>query len=233
MSLRLFACLTAGLIAVALAGCGGSGSSANSSSSSGGTSTLASESAQTILNSTVAAADSLKSVHTAGMIDSGGQHINLDLNLLDGVGGRGKITLNGLAFELVGLGKYAYLKAPADVWEKAGAPAASAQALDGKWLRTPASGQFASIAQLTNIHQLFAQLLKPHGKIKNGGTSTVAGQKVVALTSSQGTLFVAATGKPYPVQLAKSGTDGGHLTFDHFNDSITVKAPTDTIDLPQ
>jgi len=226
MPLRLLACLTAGLIAAALAGCGSSGSS-NS------TSALESEAPQTILNSTLGAANSLKSVHAAGSIDSGGQHINLDLNLLDGVGGRGQITLNGLAFQLVGLGKYAYLKAPAQVWEKAGAPATAAQALDGKWLRTPASGQFASIAQLTDIHQLFAQLLKPHGKLKTGGTSTVAGQKVVAITSSEGTLYVAATGKPYPVQLAKSGTNGGHLTFDHFNDSISVKAPSNTIDLPQ
>jgi hypothetical protein len=225
MPLRLLACLTAGLIAVALTGCG--------SSSSSSTSGLASESPQTILNSTVAAANSLKSVHAAGSIDSGGQHINLDLHLLDGVGGRGQITLNGLAFELVGLGKYAYLKAPAAVWEKAGAPATAAQALDGKWLRTPASGQFASIAQLTDIHQLFAQLLKPHGKLKTGATSTVAGQKVVAVKSDQGTLYVATTGKPYPVQLAKTGSDGGHLTFDHFNDTISVTAPTSTLDLPQ
>jgi hypothetical protein len=223
MPRRLFPCLTAGLVALALAGCGGS-----SSDQSG----IASESPQKILNSTVGAADSLKSVHAAGSIVSGDQHIAIDLNLQGGVGGRGQITLNGLTFQLVGLGKYAYMKAPAQVWQKAGAPAASAQQLDGKWLKTPASGQFASIAQLTNIRQLFDQLLKPHGKVKKGGVSTVAGHKVVALASDQGTLYVATTGKPYPIELVKQGSNGGHLTFDHFNDSISVTAPTDTIDLP-
>ncbi len=224
MARRLFPCLTAGLIAVALAGCGSSSSS---------TSGIASESPQTILNSTVGAANGLKSVHAAGSIVSGGQHIGIDLHLLGGVGGRGQITLNGLTFKLVALGKYAYMQAPAQVWQKAGAPAAAAQALDGKWLRTPASGQFASIAQLTDIHQLFAQLLKPHGKLKTGGVSTVAGNKVVALTSGQGTLYVAATGKPYPLELVKPGSGGGHLSFDRFNEAITVTAPPNTIDLPQ
>jgi hypothetical protein len=224
MPRRLVPCLTAGLIAVAVAGCGGSSSSGIG---------IASEPAQTILKSTVGAANSLKSVHAAGSIVSGSQHIAVDLQLVNGVGGRGQITLNGLAFQLVGLGNYAYMKADPQVWQKAGAPAAAAKALEGKWLRTPASGQFASIAQLTDIHQLFGQLLKPHGKLKTGTVSTVAGQKVVGVTSDQGTLYVAATGRPYPVQLVKNGSEGGRLSFDRFNEGITVTAPTNTIDLPQ
>lgn len=225
MPRRLLACLTAGVIGlVAVAGCGSSSSS---------TSGIASESPQTILNSTVGAANGLKSVHAAGSILSGGQHVDIDLHLLDGVGGRGQITLNGLTFKLVGLGKYAYLQAPAQVWQKAGAPASAAQALDGKWLRTPASGQFTSIAQLTDIHQLFAQLLKPHGKLKTGGVSTVAGHKAVAVNSGEGTLYVATTGKPYPLELVKPGSDGGHLSFDRFDEAISVTAPPHAIDLPQ
>jgi hypothetical protein len=224
MSRRLFPCLTAGLIVVALAGCGSSSSS---------TSGIASEPPQTILNSTVGAANSLKSVHAAGSIVSGSQHIGIDLHLLGGVGGRGRITLNGQTFQLIGLGKYAYLQAPAQVWQKAGAPATAAQALEGKWLKTPADGQFASIAQLTDIHQLFGQLLKPHGKLKTGALSTVAGHKAVALTSGEGTLYVAATGRPYPLELVKQGSSGGHLSFDRFNEAITVTAPTNSVDLPQ
>jgi hypothetical protein len=224
MPRRSFPCLTAGLIAVALTGCGSSSSS---------TSGIASEPPQTILNSTLGAANSLKSVHTTGAIVSGGQHIGIDMHLLGGVGGRGQITLNGLTFQLVGLSKYAYMQAPAEVWRKAGAPATAAKRLEGKWLRAPASGQFASIAQLTNIHQLFGQLLKPHGKLKTGAVGTVAGHRVVALNSGQGTLYVAATGKPYPVALVKKGSGGGHLSFDRFNESITVTAPINTIDLPQ
>jgi hypothetical protein len=220
---RLFCCLTAGLLVVAVVGCG----SSSSSSSSG----IAAQPPQKILNSTVAAADSLKSVHAAGSIVSNGQHISLDIHLLNGVGGSGRITLNGLTFQLVGLHKYAYMKAPAEVWQKAGAPASAAKLLDGKWLRTPASGQFASIAQLTDIHQLFGQLLRPHGKLKTGSESTVAGRKVVAVNSGEGTLYVATEGKPYPVELVKPGSEGGKLTFDGFNEAINVSAPANTIDL--
>jgi hypothetical protein len=223
MPSRLFSWLPSALVLAALAGCGGS-----SSSSSG----IASEPPQTILKSSVAAADSLKSVHAAGSVVSGGQHVGIDVHLLNGVGGRGQITLNGLTFQLVGLRNYAYMKAPSQVWRQAGAPAAAASLLEGKWLKTPATGQFASIAQLTDLRRLFDQLLKPHGKIKTGATSTVAGRKVVALTSGEGTLYVAATGNPYPVQLVKSGANGGQLTFDRFNEALTVSAPANTINLP-
>ena len=184
------------------------------------------------MKSAVAAADSLKSVHAAGAVVSGGKHIALDLHLVDGVGGRGRITLNGLTFQLVGLGRYAYMQAPPQVWQKAGAPAAAARLLQGRWLRSRTTGQFASIAQLTDIHRLFAQLLTPHGTLGTGAVRTVAGRKVVAVTSGHGTLYVATTGKPYPIALSQSGSDGGRITFDRFNEAFSVTAPANTINLP-
>jgi hypothetical protein len=211
------------VVLVALAGCGGS------SSDSG----VASESPQKILSDSLAAAKGLKSVHAAGTVNSSGQHILLDMQLVGGKGGQGQITLNGLSFKLVGLNHYAYMQAPPAVWEKAGAPASAAQQLQGKWLRTPATGQFASIASLTDINTLFTQLLTQHGKhLKTGGTSTVAGHKVVAVKSDQGTLYVAATGKPYPVEIVKPGSDGGRIDFDRFNQAVTLTAPTNTVNLP-
>jgi hypothetical protein len=219
----MLTCLAGWAVLLALAGCGGS------SSASG----IASESPQKILNDSLAAATSLKSVHAAGTVNSRGQHIALDIQLVGGQGGRGQITLGGLSFSLIGLGHYAYMQAPPAVWEKAGAPASAAAKLQGKWLRTPATGQFGSIASLTSIHTLFTQLLTQHGKkLKTGGVSTVAGRKVVAVNSDQGTLYVAASGKPYPVELVKPGANGGRIDFDRFNDAVTLSAPTNTIDLP-
>lgn len=223
MRVRMLSCLAACAVLVALAGCGGS------SSDSG----VASEAPQKILSDSLAAAKGLKTVHAAGTVNSGGQHILLDLQLVGGKGGQGQITLNGLAFKLVGLNHYAYMQAPPAVWEKAGAPASAAQQLQGKWLRTPATGQFASIASLTDINSLFTQLLTQHGKtLKSGGESTVAGHKVVAVKSDQGTLYVAATGKPYPVEIVKPGSDGGKIDFDRFNQAVTLSAPTNTVNLP-
>lgn len=223
MRVRRLTCLAGWAALGLLAGCGGS-------SSSGG---IGSESPQKILNDSLAAANGLKSVHAAGTVNSGGRHIAIDIQLVGGVGGRGQITLDGLTFKLVGLKNYAYMQAPPAVWQKAGAPASAAQLLQGKWLRAPATGLFGPVAKLTDIHTLFGQLLSQHGKqLETGGVSTVAGHKVVAVKSDQGTLYVAATGKPYPIEVVKAGSDGGRIDFDHFNDSVTVSAPRNTIDVP-
>jgi hypothetical protein len=45
-----------------------------------------------------------------------------------------------MSFQLVGINHYAYMQATPSVWRRAGAPAAAAQRLKGKWLRTPATG---------------------------------------------------------------------------------------------
>ncbi len=219
----LFSCLAGWAVLATVAGCGGSSASG-----------IASEPPQKILSDSLVAANGLKSVHAAGTINSGSQHIAIDMQLVGGVGGRGRLSLNGLSFQLVGLGHYAYMQAPPAVWRQAGAPAAAARLLQGKWVRAPATGQFASIARLTDIHELFGQLLTQHGqKLKTAGVSTVAGRKVVAVDGDQGTLYVAATGRPYPVELFKAGSDGGRLDFDRFNQAIKLSAPTNTIDLPQ
>jgi hypothetical protein len=219
----LFTCVAGWLGVAVLAGCG-------SSSSGRG---IASQPPETIVKESLAAANSLSSVHTFGTIKSGAQHIQLDMTLVGGAGGQGEISLNGLTFHLVGLNHFAYMQAPPAVWRKAGAPAAAAHLLRGKWLRTPATGQLASIAKLTDIHQLFNQLLTEHEPhLKTGGTSRLAGRKVVAVLGGNGRLYVAASGKPYPVRLIKTGSDAGQLSFDRFNQVTRLTAPTNTLDLP-
>jgi hypothetical protein len=45
-------------------------------------------------------------------------------------------------------------------------------------------------------------------------------------------LYVAATGKPYPVRVVRTGSEAGQLTFDRFNQPVDLSAPTNTVDLP-
>jgi hypothetical protein len=49
--------------------------------------------------------------------------------------------------------------------------------------------------------------------------------------SDGGTLYVSETGSPLPVRVAKSGSAGGELTFDGYNETLHVAAPPGAIDI--
>ncbi len=218
--------LVALLAAVVLAGCGGSSSSGNG---------VADKSPTEILAATKAASESAKSVHVAGSIVSEKSPITLDMNLLAGRGGRGQLSESGLAFELIQVAGTVYIKGSAAFYKHIGGTAA-AQLLQGKWLKAPSSdANFASLSQLTDLHQLVDQTLASHGSLKKSGTTTIAGQKVVGITDTTkgGTLYIATTGKPYPIEISKGGSGGGKITFDHWNSSVTLAAPKNAIDVTQ
>jgi hypothetical protein len=114
--------------------------------------------------------------------------------------------------------------------------AAAAQLLQGKWLKAPAAGgNFSSLAQLTNIGQLLGRTLGSHGKLAPAGTTTINGQPAVGVTeaSKGGTLYVASTGTAYPLQISKSGASAGRITFDRWNQPVTLTAPANAININQ
>jgi hypothetical protein len=209
-----------------LAGCGGGSSSGNG---------VADKSPAEVLAATKAAAESASSVHVSGSLVSGGTPITLDMDLLAGKGGRGQLSQNGLSFELIEVGETVYIKGSSDFYKHIGGKAA-AQLLEGKWLKAPAtSSNFASIGQLTNLRELVDQTLADHGALTKDATSTVNGQQVVGLTdkSKGGTLYIAANGKPYPVQISKSGSGSGSISFGRWNEAVTLAAPANAIDIAQ
>src|ERR1017187_4658019 len=127
-SLRLSPLLALALLTALLAGCG-------SSSSGNG---VAGKTPAEIVAATKVAADSANSVHVVGSIVSSGSPITLDMHLLAGKGGRGQLSENGLAFELIQTGGTVYIKGSAAFYKHIGGTAA-AQLLQGKWLKAPAS----------------------------------------------------------------------------------------------
>ena len=46
-----------------------------------------------------------------------------------------------------------------------------------------------------------------------------------------GTLYVAARGSPYPLEVRTP--DGGTIRFDHWNQPVTLTAPTDVVNVNQ
>lgn len=213
------------LLGPSLAGCGGGSSSGNG---------VASKAPAEIVAAAKGAADTAASVHVSGAITEGSP-LSLDLRLLAGKGGRGRITQNGISFELITLGGTVYIKGSPAFYRRIGGPAA-AQLFQGKWLKAPASsGEFASITSLTDLRKLMDTTLTSHGKLTKGSTTTVNGQKAVTVNDTEkgGILYVATTGKPFPLQIAKSGSGGGRIVFDGWNRAVTVSPPPNAINITQ
>ena len=212
------------LLAASLAACGGS---SGGSSNNG----VASKSASGIVQAAVGALKGVRSVHVSGSLVSSGVPLTLDLSLVSGKGGTGSMSENGLAFQVVTVNNLVYIKGSDAFWSHFGG-ATAASLFHGKWLKAPATGQFAALTELANTQALFNKLLSSHGKLVKGSTTTINGQPAIAVTDSTqgGTLYVATTGKPYPIELVKKGSGGGRINFDRFNQPVSLTAPSGAID---
>lgn len=214
------------LVAWALSACGSSSPSGNG---------VAAKTPAEIVAATKTAADGAQSVHLSGKIVSDGSPITLDLELVAGKGGRGRIAENGLSFDLIQLGKTVYISGSPAFYRHVGGSAA-AQLFQGKWLKASASSpDFASISSLTDLHKLVDTTLVSHGGLAKGDAATVNGQKVVGVkdTSQGGTLYVATTGTPYPIEVSKNGGSAGKIVFDRWNEPVALAAPANAVDIAQ
>jgi hypothetical protein len=217
------------LTAVLLAGCGSSGNSAKPNGE-------ASKPANQVLADAKAAATDASSAHVSGNINSNGTPITLDLSTARGKGAKGSMSTNGLTFDLVRIGDTLYIRG-SDEFYKHFAGATVAQLLHGKWLKASAThGRLRSLAPLTSLGALFTGISSQHGKLVNDGKTTYKGDDAVVIrdTSDNSKLYVAATGKPYPVAIVggKKG-ESGTITFDDWNKGVSLSAPSNAIDISQ
>lgn len=212
------------LLAFALVSCGGSSGNG-----------VASKSPTEILAASKAAAGSASSVHVAGTLTTGGTPITLDLSLAAGHGGRGQISQGGLSFELIVLENTIYIKGSPAFYRHFGGTAA-AQLFQGKWLKAPVSGsELATLASLANFGRLLEQTLASHGTVVKGATTSTAGEPSIELrdTTHNSSLFVATTGKPFPLELVKRGAETGRISFSEWDKPVSISAPPAAIDLSQ
>ena len=149
--------------------------------------------------------------------------------------GAGRSPRAGSRFELIVVDGTVYIKGSPAFYSHFGGSAA-AQLFRGKWLKAPVTGgELASLASLTNLGKLLEQTLSSNGALVRGATTTVASQPVVELrdTAHNGSLYVATTGQPYPIEIVKRGAETGHVSFTRWNQPVTLAAPADAIDLSQ
>lgn len=230
------ALLVSALLLLALTGCGSSSSSSKSTSQGGSGNGVAAKSPEQIVAAAKAAADGAATVHVNGSIVSEKKPISLNMELVAGKGAKGHLSVEGLGIDVIEVEKAFYLNGSAAFYKHIGGDAA-AQLLQGKWLKAPtSSGEFAQLAELTDLGRLLDHALTAHsGKLSRGQTANVGGQQAVGITDSahDGTLFVATTGTPYPLQIAKSGKEGGKVTFDRWNEPVTLTPPPNAININQ
>jgi len=218
--------LRIGLLAFALVtvlanGCGGSSSSNGE----------AAKSAAAVFTDARHAALGATSVHVAGALTLSGSPLSLDLVLAQRMG-KGTMSESGLSFQIIRIGNAAYIKG-SDAFLKQFAGAAAAQLFHDKWLKgSVATGSLRALAPLTDLTTFFKGALGNHGKLVNEGETDFQGQKAVAVkdTKDGSTLYVAASGTSYPLG-ARQGKSKSSVTFDHWNDSVSISAPKGAIDI--
>lgn len=231
-----------------LAGCGSDGGSSGDGATTASTSTAASngienKSAQEILDAAVAAANAATSVTVKGDITQGGENVALDLQVGQEAA-QGSITAKGVTVQIRVLGGKTYFKLSGDAFAKIAGQGDSPELakaisslLGDKWLVAPEESSadgLGAFGQLGQKDSLLKGVLSPDGTVTVEGTGDVNGQPVVLLKSSTGvgTLAIATTGEPYPVQLKGSeGADNGQIDFTDWNAPVDVTAPTDVIDI--
>jgi hypothetical protein len=241
MRLRALVTVVAGT--ALLSGCGGSSSSPTTSSTSlPSTSTTspyaklpngeAAKFADTIVDDAIAAASRATSVHIAGSVLNAGKPLKLDLNLANGQGGAGTVAVNGLAFNMIRIGTKAYFKGGPAFWSHFGGSGLGTQ-LNGRWIEASATtGDLATFTPLTDLKELFTSVLGTHGPLEKATNQLkINGEPAIAIvdSGSNDTLFIAADGPPYPLKLAEK--DGDSVTFDRWNQSVSLQAPANAVEL--
>ncbi|MGP0100936.1 MAG: hypothetical protein ACLPUT_04845 [Solirubrobacteraceae bacterium] len=217
--------------AAAFTGCGGSSSGTGASSSSAG---IASQSAAEIFAASQAAAKRATSVHVLGTISQGGLSLTTDLQLASD-GGRAKLSLLGLRYEVIRIGNTLYVKGDATL-DRRLERRTGLRLPRGRWLEGPAdTGSLDRLAGLTELGSRLDLLLASAGPLTKGAVATIDGQASVELKQTAklftGSLYIATTGEPYPIEIVKHGQETGKIAFSGWNEPIALSAPANAIEL--
>jgi hypothetical protein len=191
---------------------------------------VASKSVPQILAAVNTAVRSARSVHVVGGLGSGPTQIALDLVLVTGVGGGGTLSENGLSARFVRVGTRSYLEAGPAFWHLY--LGANGRRLAGRWIEAPARGSLlAALTRFTTIPALVAQIIPASGLRKQRMT-TVKGKRAFTLIgSSGGVLYVAATGRPYPLLVRAGVGETGAIRFEGWDAPYRIAAPRGAVAL--
>lgn len=209
------ALLAGGLL---LAGCG---------SSTNGVEDL---SAVEILTEVRAAVRDASSAHLTGTIGSADTGIEIDLTLTADGGANGTLTNGEQVITLLAVDGTTWYAANEAFWTGKVDAAKVAEVAD-KYVKLPATD--STFDDFTDWDAFWQGALDPEGVAQKGDVTEFDGRQVVELidTKTDGVLYVALEGEPYPVGV-RGGKDQGTVTLSDWNAPVTLEPPAeaDTVD---
>ncbi|MEU8817559.1 hypothetical protein [Actinoplanes sp. NPDC048796] len=203
-------------------------SAAPAASSAPAASALDALTGEQILKKAQAALKSAKSYHVAGTMVDEGEKISLDLKIA-GTDTVGFLQMKGGKIELLSVGKQKFFRPNPGFWtQQLGNDGKAVAKLVGtRWVKIdPSDKDTAAMFEITNM----AETLTADGPVKKTTTKVIDGKKAQGLTDSvdgsNGTLYVATEGEPYPLRLEGPKPADGSLNFTEFGKTFTeIKAP--------
>jgi hypothetical protein len=93
----------------------------------------------------------------------------------------------------------------------------------------------AQFAAFTDLPGEVGRLLTSANPVTKGATTTTNGQRAIELKQTgqlyAGKIYIATTGKPYPIQITRSGRETGRTTLTNWNRPVSLSVPSNTISI--
>ena len=171
-------------------------------------------------------------MHIRSKVAQGRLTATLDLQLTE-TGGRARVGLAGVSNELLRIGDAVYLRSNPSLRKRFAR--SGVHLAEGGWVRASA-GSAGQLGQLLDMRRELDTLLESTKQLSKVATRTVNGHKTVVLKESgralsTPTIYISATGTPYPVKIVKQGREHGEVTFTAWNRPVTLAAPVGALPL--
>ena len=195
-----------------------------------------SENAAQIVSTAIKNSAAASSFSVDGTVNQPGSDITLDLSVSASGMSEGTISINGGSVRVIEIDGVGYFNADTKFWTKY-ASAAAAQLLAGRWVYGPmTSSPFSTFKQFLSPRKVISSFFgNTQGPFKKGGTSTVDGQQVIAITGTgSGALYVATTDEHFVVMVqATKGSSNGTISFTHYDRAVRPTKPAGGVNLQQ
>jgi hypothetical protein len=189
-----------------------------------------------ILRDATTAMTSAPVVLVTGTVQSKDGRTSLKIASGHGTGG-GVMFLDGQEFDIVVAAPNVYVKGTAAAWATVSGNPAAGAVLGGRWVQSTTDDKdFSGLASLADLSGLSQSMLTVSGTLTKGPVTDFQGRKAIPLHddgAEPGTLYVAATGTPYPLGLVRTTGEPGQVVFSHYGKAKIPAPPAQFVSLSQ